>query len=33
MEIPMKFHSFLLLFLVFEPIAPQGIANPFCVGA
>ena len=33
MEIPVKLHAFLLVFLVFEPIAPQGIANPFCGGS
>lgn len=33
MEIPIKLHSFLLIFLVFEPIAPQGIANSLCGGA
>ena len=33
MEIPIKLHAFLLIFLVFEPIAPLGIANPFCGGA
>ena len=32
MEIPIKLHAFLLTFLVVEPTAAQGIANPFCGG-